>query len=136
MKPLCGSAPEIDIEKAASGFGATLAEAALLEGHAESPLFAPDDAAWPLQLVRLHSEGDAVRNKERGYDFKRCAGFRDVANGTGNCAAAELDRSGLQYTAAWRGAGKRHRIGLRPIYEQSLKQAPGNSTARRQIYGL
>jgi hypothetical protein len=121
MKPLCGSAPEIDIEKAASGFGATLAEAALLEGHAYSPLFAPDDAAWPLQLVRLHSEGEAVGNKERGYDFKRCAGFRDVANGTGNCAAAELDRSGLQYTAALRDAGKCHPTDIRLNYEQTHK---------------
>ena len=86
--------------------GATLAEATLLEGHAYSPLFAPDDAAWPLQWVRLHSKGETVGNKERGYDFKRRAGFRDVADGAVNGAAAELDRSGLQYTAARRGAGR------------------------------
>ena len=78
----------------------------LLEGHAYSPLFAPDDAAWPLQLVHLHSKGETVGNKERGDDFKRRAGFRDVADGAVNGTAAELDRSGLQYAAALRGAGR------------------------------
>ena len=119
------------MKRRASSLGAAFAEADLLEGHADSALFAPDDAAWPLQLVGLHSEGEAVGNKERGYDFKRCAGLRDVANSAVNRAAAELDRSGLQYPAAWRGAGKRHQIGIRPIYEHSLKQALGNSVARR-----
>jgi hypothetical protein len=28
----------------------------LLEGHAYSARFAPDDAAWPLQLVRRHGK--------------------------------------------------------------------------------
>jgi len=96
-------------------------EPALLEGHAYTSVFAPDDAAWPLQLVRLHSEGEAVGNKERGYDLERRAGFRDVANGAVNCAAAELNRSGLQYTAALRDAGKCHPGDIRLNNEQTHK---------------
>jgi hypothetical protein len=92
----------------AFSLGAARAEADLLEGHTDSSFLAPDDAAWPLQVVGLHSEGEVVGDKERGDDFKRRACLRYVANSAVNRGAAELDRSGLQYTAALRGAGKRH----------------------------
>ena len=69
----------------------------LIEPDAD-PFFAtPNDVTWPFQLLGWHKQREAVRDKQRSNDFQRRSGLRNVPNSAVNWAAAELNRSGLQY---------------------------------------
>jgi hypothetical protein len=67
-----------------------------IERHTDPPFLAPDDVARLACLRALNNQREAVRNEQRGYDFDRGPGIRNVANGAVDCSAAERYRSGLQ----------------------------------------
>jgi hypothetical protein len=52
--------------------------------------------ARPAHLRALNNQREPVRNEQRGYDFERRPGIRNVANRAVDCSAAERYRSGLQ----------------------------------------
>jgi hypothetical protein len=76
-------------------------EAALIERYPYPSFSAPDDVTWPLQLIGLNYQCEAVWNEKRGHDFESGSTSRNVANGAIYSAAAERDRSGLQYAMTW-----------------------------------
>ena len=84
----------------------------LVERDADPFLLAPGDAAQPLQLFRWHKKREAVGDEQRGHDFERGPGLRDVSNGAVDSPAAELDGSGLQCASPRGDSGPIHDVAI------------------------
>jgi hypothetical protein len=68
----------------------------LLEPNADSVRFAPDHLAGLQGAVRQKDQRETIGNADRTGNVQSRAGLRPISDDAVDCAAAELDRSGLQ----------------------------------------
>jgi hypothetical protein len=71
--------------------------------------------AGHMQAIGGQNQRESVRDADGAGHVKRRSGVRQIANDAVDCAAAELDRSGLQYAMSRRGPGFAH-DGLNPLF--------------------
>jgi len=67
----------------------------LLKSHTDPPLFAPDDMARRMMSVRNQDQCEVIRNPDGAAYIKRSSEMGHIADHAIDCAAVDLNRSGL-----------------------------------------
>jgi hypothetical protein len=95
-------------------------QGSLIEHHANSFLFAPDNVAEAIQMVGVYNEIELAGNTDRTNHFEGRAGGRQVADGAADAAAAEFYRAGLKHALSKRNSVLIHRLELDPNLKNSV----------------
>jgi hypothetical protein len=106
----------------------------LVELDSNTVLFSPNDVAGDMLPVGGQHQGEVIGNTDRAVDVQRGADVRYLANGAVTGAAAELDRSGLQYTVPRRSPLFIHGVAQDRSAETLSKRNPSECASAYNRY--